>query len=319
MFRKTWFLAVLLVPTFVSADQTLTLYSSSCSKTSDGQTKLSCNHGNSDKSCTVNSTSFFTGGTCGQTSDGRADAQVTNSDGSTTTTSCSQTATINDDCNPMTVRNTTESSTSQISDGGDPSACDQDLQLGAQRGFCEGLASPIIIPLDGDAVRLTSVENGVMFDLKNAGLPRKVAWTEAGTNEGFLVLDRDLNGRIDTGNELFGNFTPQPESSQPNGFLALGVFDRSENGGNGDGRIDKADTVYSSLRIWIDANHNGISEPDELLTLPQAGIEAIDLKYEVSRRKDGSGNQFRFRSRVKFAADSSSISRWAYDVFLQIQ
>jgi hypothetical protein len=114
---------------------------------------------------------------------------------------------------------------------------------------------------------------------------------------------------------LFGNITPQPPSSDPNGFLALAVYDQPENGGNGDGVIDAQDAVWPQLLVWIDTNHDGISQPGELHHLDDLGVHSISLRYVESRYTDQYGNQFRYRGWLN-PVQKDSVDRRVYDVIL---
>ena len=185
---------------------------------------------------------------------------------------------------------------------------------------CEPGTSPIIFDLDRKGLQLTDPDHGVRFDLLNNGVPVQTAWTQASSSEAFLVLDRNRNGFIDSGAELFGNVTDQPvppKGDKRNGFLALAQFDLPSNGGNGDGVITAADAVFNSLRLWIDRNHDGISEPDELLTLASQGIGRIDLDYHESRRIDQFGNVMRYVGEVWLRGSRKPIR--AIDVFFRWQ
>ena len=96
------------------------------------------------------------------------------------------------------------------------------------------------------------------------------------------------------------------------------MYDVAVHGGNGDGVIDALDAVYWQLRLWRDANHNGLSEPGELQTLPALDVSALHLDYKESKRTDEFGNQFRFRAKVDDAR-GAKVGRWAWDVFLLSQ
>lgn len=194
----------------------------------------------------------------------------------------------------------------------------QIIQCNDVQGFCYGGScyTPILIDVLGDGYQLTDALNGVEFDL-GGGERVKIAWTSSNTDDAWLALDRNSNGQIDSGKELFGNFTEQPVSSEPQGFLALAVFDSSARGGNTDGRIDQRDAVFPLLRLWKDINHNGISEPSELHTLSALDVVAIDLDYKESPKRDEFGNRFRYRAKV-YDSHGVKVGRWAWDVFLQM-
>src|SRR5229473_7198734 len=185
------------------------------------------------------------------------------------------------------------------------------MDCGCETPGCCG--SPIILDTNGQGFYLTSAASGVLFDVFGTGHAVKMGWTAPASSNAFLTLPGP-DGLVHNINQLFGNYTPQPKSTTPNGFAALAVYDDPKNGGNGDGIIDSKDAIFSSLRLWIDANHDGISQPEELHTLPSLGVTSISLNYKAAQRTDQYGNVFRYRAQVN-PGDTTNTGRMAYDVF----
>ncbi len=146
---------------------------------------------------------------------------------------------------------------------------------------------PIVLDLDGDGVETTSVGGGAFFDNDRNGFAEQTGW--AGADDGLLVRDINVDGIINDGKELFGNNTIlQNGQTAANGFAALADLD-----GNADGKIDAADAAFSQLKVWQDIDGDGVSSADELYTLNEIGITAINIGSTASSYVDPNGNEHR--------------------------
>jgi hypothetical protein len=187
---------------------------------------------------------------------------------------------------------------------------------------CVPTYCPIVLDVGRNGYSLTSPEDGVWFDINADGTPEQIAWTAADSDDAFLAMDRNGNGRIDDGSELFGDATPatrHPETgawiNAANGFEALKFLENPDFGvSQADHLLDAKDAPFSRLLLWRDANHNGISEPDELTPAAAAGLESIHA-YDVktSGRRDAHGNLFRLRAVATFGGRS----HYVYDIWLR--
>jgi hypothetical protein len=168
--------------------------------------------------------------------------------------------------------------------------------------------SPIVLNMGNGPYEFTSAADPVTFDIVADGHPLRIAWTAAGSSIAFLALDRNKNGVIDDGAELFGNHTPLRGMSETavNGFQALQMFDDNQ-----DGAIDVKDLVWWHLLLWTDRNHDGVSQPDELVKLAKTGVTQLGLDYHWTNRADRAGN--RLKGEAVFRTTSGS--RPYYDVY----
>ena len=148
--------------------------------------------------------------------------------------------------------------------------------------------SPLILDLDGDGVEADAV---TFFDHARDGWRELSRWASA--DDGVLVWDRNGDGAINDGGELFGNNTALKSGNKAaNGFAALAELDS-----NSDGVVDSSDAEWGNLRVmrWTDANNDGVMQESEsrLVTLDSLGVKSLGTGYTESDHVDKSGNEHR--------------------------
>jgi Ca2+-binding RTX toxin-like protein len=135
------------------------------------------------------------------------------------------------------------------------------------KGAC--FKDPIVVDLDGDGVSFTSTTlSGAYFDYNSDGFAERTAW--AGPKDGLLVVDLNGDGKITTSAELFAQ-------GSVTGFTALAAYDTDHNG-----ILNAQDAGFATLKIWQDANGNGVTDAGELKNLADVHIASIDLAGAVS-------------------------------------
>lgn len=175
-------------------------------------------------------------------------------------------------------------------------------------GLCEH--SPLVLDLSGDGLAVSSVKDGVSFDLLSRGTSVRTAWPQ--DDDALLVLDRDGDGRITHGGELFGN-----SGAATHGFAALAELDSPLAGGNSDGVVDSRDAMFGELRLWTDSDRDGVSQDGELQSLADADVVSIDLDYATGAERDAAGNTHRQRATFLRKDGESYTSRSIVDVWFR--
>ena len=157
-------------------------------------------------------------------------------------------------------------------------------------------SDPVMFDLDGDGFELSNYRDGANFDLLGNGTKVQTAFVTGG--DAFLALDRNGNGAIDSGKELFGE-----QHGAANGFAELAKLDD-----NGDGVINAQDSRFNELLLFRD-NGNGKTEEGELLSLKDAGIAEIRLGYTNVSQTAAGGN--RIAQIASFLRTDGSVGRTA--------
>ncbi|ROP59466.1 Ca2+-binding RTX toxin-like protein [Enterobacter sp. BIGb0383] len=155
---------------------------------------------------------------------------------------------------------------------------------GPSKNPAQKIFSPVILDLDNDGVETLSLDAGIFFDHDGNRFAERSGWVAP--DDGLLVLDRDDNGIIDSGSELFGDSTWLENGElAANGYQALQALDSNQ-----DGVLDGNDPLWQQLQVWQDRNSNGRVDDGELLTMEQADVASIGTGYQNSSRVDGQGN-----------------------------
>ncbi len=126
---------------------------------------------------------------------------------------------------------------------------------------------PLVLDLDGKGIQLTEAGKGAIFDVTADGKLDSTAWVKG--NTALLTYDRNGNGVIDNGSELFGD-----QNGAADGFEELGKYDT-----NGDRKITILDPIFKALKLYRDLNGDGKMSKNEFSSLSELGIKALNLNF----------------------------------------
>ncbi len=174
---------------------------------------------------------------------------------------------------------------------------DDEVKKSVERFLAAGTVppryDPLILDLDGDGIETAKLTDGAYFDHNCDGFAEQTSW--AAPDDGLLVMDRNGNGIIDSGRELFGDSTLLKSGQRAlNGFQVLLELDD-----NRDGTIDNRDSVWQALRVWKDTDGDGYCLPDELHTLDRLSIKSLSLNYTERDATDPSGNMLLYSALIE--------------------
>lgn len=171
--------------------------------------------------------------------------------------------------------------------------------------------TPLVLNFDGAPLRFDAAA-AAAFDISGVGECLSTDWPALP----WLALDRDGDGAIESGRELFGSGTRLRGGARASdGFEALRELDA-----NRDGRIDTADPAFAELVLWSDGDGDRRGELAELLPVTAVDLVAIHLDVAVRIECDDRGNCGRERSRFEFRAPTGEVrSGEVVDVYLACQ
>jgi hypothetical protein len=192
--------------------------------------------------------------------------------------------------------------------GGGGGSCSGETWCPPECSSCFAFSAIVVGTEPGDW-DLTGLADPVTFDLGPLGGRQEIAWTARGSALMFLALDRNGNGVIDDGSELFGTATPtRIARTARNGFVALAEFDT-----NRDALIDESDPIWPSLLLWLDWDHDAVSRADEVTAVATTGVTSIELPHRWKLRRDAHGNHFAYEGNLHLGGARHSMR----EVFMQ--